>query len=118
MTIQHDMAQTTARNAEQARWQRLAAALLGKLLELAAKEHLPAINWTVVNAGATLHGDCIAYPSQPLRREYFTAWRDAITAATGAGSGHQRRDHDGSWRDQTGRPLGAAPRSPHQRAAQ
>jgi hypothetical protein len=34
-------------------------------------------------AGATPHGDCIAYPSQPLRREYFTAWRDAITAASG-----------------------------------
>ena len=34
----------------------------------------------MVNAGATLHGECITYP-HPLRREYFTAWRDAITAA-------------------------------------
>jgi hypothetical protein len=32
-----------------------------------------ALDWTVVNAGTTLHGDCIAYPSQQLRREYFTA---------------------------------------------
>lgn len=72
-----------ARQSEQIAWQRVATALLGKLLELAAKEHLPAINWTVVNAGATLHGDCIAYPSHPLRRAYFTAWRDAIAAAAG-----------------------------------
>jgi hypothetical protein len=72
-----------ARQSEQIAWQRVAAALLGKLLELAAKEHLPAINWTVVNAGATLHGECIAYPAEPLRRDYFTAWRDAMTAAAG-----------------------------------
>jgi hypothetical protein len=73
MTIQHDVAQNLPRNAEQIRWQRQAAALLGKLLELAAKNSLPPINWTVVNAGTTLHGECIAYPSHPLRREYFTA---------------------------------------------
>jgi hypothetical protein len=68
---------------EQIAWQRVATTLLGKLLELAAKEHLPPINWTVVNVGATLHGECIAYPAEPLRRDYFTSWRDAITAATG-----------------------------------
>ena len=76
------MTQPTDRigNAERITWQRQAAILLDKLLELAAKQHLPAINWTVANAGATLHGECITYP-HPLRREHFTAWRDAIAAA-------------------------------------
>ena len=76
------MTQPTDRigNAERITWQRQAAILLDKLLELAAKKHLPAINWTVANAGATLHGECITYP-HPLRREHFTAWRDAIAAA-------------------------------------
>jgi hypothetical protein len=79
MTIQHDVAQSL-RAADQIRWQRQAAVLLGKLLELAAKQHLPAINWTVGSAGATLHGQCITHPDS-LRREHFSAWRDAITAA-------------------------------------
>jgi hypothetical protein len=81
MTIQYDVAQSLLA-AEQIRWQRLATALLTKLLELASKEHLPAINWTVVNAGATLHGEPIAHP-HVLRREQFTAWREAIATATG-----------------------------------
>jgi hypothetical protein len=84
MTDQTDT-QTHARLAEQIAWQRQAAMLLAKLLELAAKKkYLPAIDWKMAHAGATLHGDCsTGYPSA-LRREYFTAWRDAITAATGA----------------------------------
>jgi hypothetical protein len=64
------------------RWQRHTATLLGKILELAANECLPAINWTVANAGATLHGECIV--PHAVRREYFTAWREAITSASGA----------------------------------
>jgi hypothetical protein len=70
--------------AERISWQRQATILLAELLKLAAEQHLPAINWTVVNAGATLHGECIACP-HPLRREWFTAWRDAITAVTSTG---------------------------------
>jgi hypothetical protein len=38
-------------------------------------------------AGATLHGECIAYSWQPPRREYVTGWRDAISAATGMAPG-------------------------------
>jgi 2-methylcitrate dehydratase PrpD len=69
-------------NAEQITWQRQAAMLLGKLLELAARQHLPAIDWTVASAGATLHGE-FRTRTQPQRREYFTTWRDAIAAVTG-----------------------------------
>lgn len=90
------MTQPTDRigNAERITWQRQAALLLGKLLELAAKQHLPAINWTVANAGATLHGECLAYPSSGLlRREYFTAWRDAITAASWSPDTDIEREH-------------------------
>jgi hypothetical protein len=83
MTDQITDRTAAARQSEQIAWQRVATTLLGKLLELAAKEALPPINWTVVNAGATLHGECIAYPAEPLRRDYFTAWRDAIAAAAG-----------------------------------
>jgi hypothetical protein len=67
--------------AEQITWQREAAVLLDKLLQLAAKNHLPAVSWTVSSYGAALHGECTAHP-HPLRREHFTAWRDAITAAS------------------------------------
>lgn len=68
--------------AEQIRWQRQAATLLGKLLELAAKQGLPPVNWTVHSAGSALHGECTGYPAA-ARRGHFTAWRDAITTASG-----------------------------------
>jgi hypothetical protein len=79
--------QTSARPAGQIAWQRQATALPGKLRELTAKEKLPPVNWTVLNAGATLDGECIAYSWQPPRREYVTAWRDAISAARGMAPG-------------------------------
>lgn len=82
MTVQHGATKDALRNAEQIRWQRHTATLLGKILKLAAKEHLPAINWKVANAGATLHGECIV--PHAVRREYFTAWLEAITSASGA----------------------------------
>ena len=91
------MTQSTDRigNAEQIGWQRQAALLLDKLLELAAKQkNLPPINWTVTTGGSTLHGECLAYPSSgPLRREYFTAWRDAITAASWSPDTDSEREH-------------------------
>lgn len=71
---------TDITGAEQIAWQREAAMLLGKLLDLAAKKKLPAINWTVATGGATLHGECVTYP-HPLRREHFAVWRDAIAEA-------------------------------------
>ena len=82
MTIQHDVAQNLPRNAEQIRWQRQAAALLGHLLELAAKNGLPPVTWTVQSAGASLVGQMLAHP-YAQRRDHFTAWRDAIAAAAG-----------------------------------
>lgn len=77
------MTHTTDRigNGERITWQRQAAMLLGKLLELAAKQNLPPVNWTVVNAGATLHAECIAYPHLQ-RGEHLAAWREAIAAKT------------------------------------
>lgn len=79
-----DQTDTRARQAEQIAWQRYAATLLGKILELAAREHLPPIAWTVGSAGATLHGSCLTHThSHPLRREDFTTWREAIAAASG-----------------------------------
>lgn len=69
-------------DAEQIRWQRNAASLLGRLLEMAAKQGLPPVNWTVHSAGSALHGECTAHPLS-VRRGHFTAWRDAITTASG-----------------------------------
>lgn len=69
-------------SAERIVWQRQACALLASLLTVAAKDRLPAINWTVTGAGASLHGECLARPPA-LRREHFAAWKAAITAASG-----------------------------------
>lgn len=63
--------------AEQIRWQRDAAAVLAKLLELAAQRGLPAIGWTVSRAGARLVGECLALPYEDRRAE-FAAWREAL----------------------------------------
>ena len=64
-------------DAERIRWQRDATARLGKLLELAAKRGLPAISWTVADAGARLVGHCYRYPAE-TRRADFAAWREAL----------------------------------------
>jgi hypothetical protein len=58
--------QASARLAGQIAWQRQAAALPGNLRDLAAKEKLPPVNWTVLNTGATLHGECVAYSSPQM----------------------------------------------------
>ena len=63
--------------AEQIRWQRDAASVLGKLLELAAKRGLPAISWAIAPAGARLVGHCQRYPAE-TRRADFAAWRQAL----------------------------------------
>jgi hypothetical protein len=75
---------------EQIRWQRQAATLLGKLLELAARQGLPAIAWTVQSAGASLVGQVLSHPDAS-RREHLSAWKAAITAASGKAPDH---DHE------------------------
>src|SRR5258708_8848552 len=75
---------------DQIRWQRQAAALLGKLLELAAREGLPPIAWTVQTAGASVVGQVLSHPGAQ-RREHLNAWKAAITAASGKVPDH---DHE------------------------
>lgn len=77
MTDQTDRTASPISDAERIRWQRDATAVLGKLLELAAKRELPVISWTVASAGAGLLGRCLAYPSGQ-RRADFAAWREAL----------------------------------------
>lgn len=74
--------------AEQIAWQRRSAILLGRLLELAARESLPPIAWTVQTAGAALAGQVRTYPASECRA-HFGAWKSAIAAASG-----QHPDHD------------------------
>jgi hypothetical protein len=68
---------STITDAEQIRWQRDTAAVLGKILELAAKRGLPVISWTVAHAGARLVGHCYRQPAE-ARRADFAAWRQAL----------------------------------------
>lgn len=67
---------------DQVRWQRQAAALLGRLLELAALEGLPPVAWTVQTAGASVLGQVLSHPDAQ-RSEHLNAWKTAITAASG-----------------------------------
>jgi hypothetical protein len=68
---------STTTDAEQIRWQRDAVAVLGKLLELAARRGLPVISWTVDHAGARLVGHCYRRPAERRRADYI-AWREAL----------------------------------------
>jgi len=67
---------------EQIRLQRQAVGLLDTLLEMAAREDLPAVTWTVGRAGASLVGEVFAHP-YTRRREHWNTWKAAITAASG-----------------------------------
>lgn len=69
-------------DAERIGWQMQAATLLTRLLDYAAKAGLPAITWTIAQAGSGLHGECLALPGT-LRREHLGSWRAAVTAASG-----------------------------------
>ena len=71
------MTASTITDAEQIRWQRDAAGVLTKLLELAARRGLPAVSWTVADAGARLVGQCYRHPTE-ARRADFAAWREAL----------------------------------------
>jgi hypothetical protein len=77
MADQTDTATPRIANTERLRWQRDAAAILAKLLELAARRGLPVISWTVADTGARLVGHCYSHPAEG-RRADFTAWRDAL----------------------------------------
>jgi hypothetical protein len=83
---------------DQIRWQRLAAALLGKLLELRAREGLQPIAWTVQSAGANLTGQMLSHP-YARRREHHGGWKAATTSASSSPPDH---DHQ--------HPFGGAPR--------
>lgn len=78
---------TDPTTSEQIRWQRQAHALLGRLLELAAKQDLPPITWTVQTGGSSLSGDALGHPGTE-RRQRFEAWRAAITQASGRSPDH------------------------------
>ncbi len=70
--------------ASQTSRQRLAAALLAKLLARAATAGLPSVAWTIAVAGAGLTGRCDAY-QMDQRRQDFRAWRRAV----GTWAGHE-----------------------------
>jgi hypothetical protein len=65
-------------DAEQTAWQRQAVTVLGRLLELAAREGLPPIGWTVSYAGAQLNGTPPFTASPAARLAGWTAWRAAL----------------------------------------
>jgi hypothetical protein len=90
-------------SAEQIAWQHRATILLGRLLELAAKEGLPAITWTVQSAGTSLSGQVLSHPMRE-RRERFEAWQAAITRASGRtpDHGHEHAFSGGETRLVTG----------------
>jgi hypothetical protein len=69
--------------------QRQAHALLGRLLELAAEDGLPAITWAVTVTGAGLGGHTYADP-HALRRDQFATWKAALTRVAGRGPDRDR----------------------------
>ncbi|KDA41263.1 MULTISPECIES: hypothetical protein [unclassified Frankia] len=78
-------------HAEQAGWQRRAAAELGRIL--AEHPGLPALAWTVGPAGATLSGRVGGLVPAARVRADFDAWRAALALGehqpgTGAGVTH------------------------------
>jgi hypothetical protein len=60
--------------------------VLGQLLERAATEHLPAIDWTVIASGSRVLGRCTAFPGPRRRRADFEAWRAELGAEAGQGT--------------------------------
>jgi hypothetical protein len=52
--------------------------VLGQLLDRAAAENLPAIDWTVAASGARVLGRCTAFPGPGQRRADFEAWRAVL----------------------------------------
>jgi hypothetical protein len=75
--------------------QRQAHTLLGRLLELAAKDGLPAITWTLTAVGASVAGESHAMPHR-LRREHHAAWWAAITVLAGRAPDGEREYTSGA----------------------
>lgn len=75
---------------EQINWQRQAAIVLGRLLDMAAREDLPVISWTVAHAGARVVGTALNSVLEE-RRADWTAWRDAL----GAPDTEHEQENDG-----------------------
>jgi hypothetical protein len=67
-------------NREQLHWQFRAVRVLEKLLKTAGRDDLPAITWTVGNAGAVLVGRCYGRRDVDRRTEW-EAWRSTLGAA-------------------------------------
>ena len=63
--------------AEQTASQRRATAVLGDLLDQAARDGLPVLLWTVHNAGTYLIGRSLASPSH-VRRGDLQSWADTL----------------------------------------
>jgi hypothetical protein len=61
---------------DQIAWQRRAAGLLTQLL--LRYSHLPALSWTVGNAGCTLTGTVSTLPPEEEIRQAFAAWADVL----------------------------------------
>jgi hypothetical protein len=70
--------------------QQRAHRVLAELLDLAAAQNLPAIDWTLAAFEPRLIGRCTAYPGPGRRRADFEAWRAVLGAdATEEASGEQ-----------------------------
>jgi hypothetical protein len=70
--------------------QQRAHRVLADLLDQAAAQNLPAIDWTLAAFEARLIGRCTAYPGPGRRRADFEAWRAMLGAnATEERTGEQ-----------------------------
>ena len=67
--------------AEQIRWQRQAVRVLAGLLEMAARDHLPVLGWSLGSAGVNLVGRSVAHPPA-ARRDAIAAWAKALGIKT------------------------------------
>jgi hypothetical protein len=60
--------------------QQCAHRVLGELLDCAAAQNLPAIEWRLAAFEPRLFGRCTAYPEPGRRRADFEAWRAVLGA--------------------------------------
>ena len=67
---------------EQMTWQLRAARVLTGLLERAAREDLPVLEWTISHTGSQVTGRCYAQPGA-ARRAALAAWATALGITLG-----------------------------------
>jgi hypothetical protein len=75
-----DHSQATIEPAAEPTPQVRAHRVLGQLLDRAAAENLPAIDWTITASGERVLGRCTAFPGPGQRRVDFEAWRSVLGA--------------------------------------